>query len=226
MATGLIAFAATLVVATLVRPSASGRPIEPPAHDSTATRGLASMIIAYGLFGFGYVITATFLVTIVRESAEIRPLEPWIWILFGLAAIPSVPIWQKLGQRLGFMKAFSVACVTEAVGVAASVEWVAIPGVCASALLLGGTFMGLTALGLMSGRALSGGRQQRAIGWMTASFGAGQMIGPAVAGFLSERSGSLRGASLAAAAALILAAALAFIASMQVPRAANTLRQT
>jgi hypothetical protein len=35
------------------------------------------------------------------------------------------------------------------------------------------------------------------------------MAGPTVAGFLSERSGSFRGASLAAAAALIAAAALA-----------------
>ena len=88
-----------------------------------------------------------------------------------------------------------------------------IPGVCVSALLLGGTFLGLTALGLMSGRELSGGRPQRAIGLMTASFSGGQMIGPAVAGFLFERTGSMRSASLAATVALLAAAALAIDAS-------------
>jgi MFS family permease len=167
------------------------------------------MITAYGLFGFGYVITATFLVTIVRQSPGIRPLEPWIWMLFGLAAIPSVPLWQWLGDRIGLTRAYALACAVEAIGVAASVEWVTVSGVCASAVLLGGTFMGLTALGLMSGRALAGGHPRRVISLMTVSFSAGQMIGPFVAGILAERTGGLREASLLAAAALVLAAALA-----------------
>ena len=225
MTTGLIAFVAALLVARLVRPVVTKQNLEQSVQDSAAKPGLAGMIVAYGLFGFGYVITATFLVTIVRETAEIRPLEPWIWMLFGFAAVPSVPLWQRLGQRIGFMKAFAVACVIEAIGVAASVEWVTIPGVCVSALLLGGTFMGLTARGLMSGRTLSGGQPQRVIGWMTASFGAGQMIGPTVAGILSEYSGNLRSASLAAAAALVLAAALAVATSLQLAHAADPLKQ-
>ena len=206
---GLIAALAGLLAAILIRPLPNTRPTVQPLQAITAKVGLANMIIAYGLFGFGYVITATFLVTIVRQSSEIRPLEPWIWMLFGIAAVPSVPLWQWLGRRMGLMRAYAAACLLEAVGVAASVEWVTIPGVCTSAILLGGTFMGLTALGLMSGRALSGGQPQKAIGFMTASFGAGQMIGPTLAGFLFERTGSLRAASLAAAAALIVAAALA-----------------
>ena len=115
------------------------------------------MAVAYGLFGFGYVITSTFLVAIVAVHDEVRVLEPWIWMLFGLAAIPSVTIWARLGERIGAMNAFAVACIVEAVGVAASVEWVTITGVCFSALLLGGTFMGLTALGFIAARSLSAG---------------------------------------------------------------------
>ena len=44
---------------------------------------------------------------------------------------------------------------------------------------------------------------------MTASFSIGQMIGPTLAGFLSEQLGDFRVASLIAAAALVIAAALA-----------------
>ena len=177
---------------------------------------LGPMVVAYGLFGFGYVITATFLVTIVRLTDEVRVLEPWVWVIFGLAAIPSVTFWARLSERIGIMNAFAAACVIEAIGVAASVEWVTIPGVCLSALLLGGTFMGITALGFMAARALSAENTQRAFGRMTTSFSIGQMIGPTLAGFLSERSGSFRAASLIAAIALIAAAALAIRTSLAI----------
>jgi predicted MFS family arabinose efflux permease len=205
------------IVAAMLIPAASDAPVSSNPEATRAGRsGIGAMAVAYGLFGFGYVITTTFLVAIVRLTAEIRVLEPWIWILFGLAAIPSVAIWARLGERIGAMNAFAVACLIEAVGVAASVEWVTITGVCVSALLLGGTFMGLTALGFNAARTLSGGNPHRAFGRMTASFGIGQMIGPTLAGFLSERLGDFRVASLIAAGALIAAAALAIRTSWAV----------
>ncbi len=206
---GALAALAALIAALLLR-SASGSALRrPSAVDAAAKPAPVRMIAAYGLFGFGYVITATFLVTIVCQSPAIAPLEPWIWMLFGIAAVPSVPLWQRLGHRVGLMRAFAVACIVEAAGVAASVDWMTAPGICAAAVLLGGTFMGLTALGLMSGRALAGGQPQRVISLMTVSFSVGQMAGPSVAGFLAEHTGSLRLPSLLAAAALVLAALLA-----------------
>src|SRR6202165_1759474 len=183
---------------------------------------LGPMVVAYGLFGFGYVITATFLVAIVRLTDEVRVLEPWVWMLFGLAAIPSVTVWAWLGERIGIMNAYAAACAIEAIGVAASVEWVTVSGVCFSALLLGGTFMGLTALGFMAARVLSAENSHRAFGRMTASFGIGQMVGPSLAGFLSEQSGGFRVASWIAPAALVAAAALALWTSL----AAATDRQS
>jgi predicted MFS family arabinose efflux permease len=209
--TGLLALVAAPLVAAVIPAAMKSQPVERPAQRTGAKPRLAGIIVAYGLFGFGYVITATFLVAIVRETAEIRPLEPWIWMLFGFAAVPSVPIWHVLGRRIGLARAYALACLVEAIGVAASVEWATIAGACLSAVLLGGTFMGLTALGLMRARAASGDRPHRAIALATASFGAGQMVGPTLAGVLSEYSGSLRGASLAAAAALVLAAAIACV---------------
>jgi predicted MFS family arabinose efflux permease len=211
---GVLAALAALMAAILLRPAADSALRRPSAaaggiRPAPVTKPLVRMIVAYGLFGFGYVITATFLVTIVRQSPAIEPLEPWIWMLFGVSAVPSVPLWQWLGQRIGLTRAFAAACIVEAAGVAASVDWATAPGVCAAAVLLGGTFMGLTALGLMSGRALAGGQPQRVISLMTVSFSAGQMTGPSIAGLLAGHTGSLRLASLLAAAALVLAAALA-----------------
>jgi predicted MFS family arabinose efflux permease len=106
-----------------------------------------------------------------------------------------------------------LACLAEAIGVAASVEWVTAFGIFISAVLLGGTFMGITAIGLMAARQLSGINSQRGIGLMTASFAVGQMIGPTVAGLLFDRLGSFRAPSLVAAVALVIAAALASVTS-------------
>ena len=149
----------------------------------------------------------------MRAKPELQALEAWIWVLFGFAAVPSVALWSWIGARIGLAIAFAFACVTEAVGVAASVEWATVTGACLSAVLLGGTFMGITALGLVMARQLSGAASQRAIGFMTASFAAGQMVGPTVAGVLFDHLGTLRVPSLIAAAALMLAAALAIVSS-------------
>jgi predicted MFS family arabinose efflux permease len=206
---GAVATLAAIAAAALI-PADNTVKVSSRSKTSTPTPSrIGAMVVAYGLFGFGYVITATFLVAIVRLSDDIRVIEPWVWTLVGLAAVPSVAIWARIGERIGTMNAFAVASIIEAIGVAASVEWVTIEGVCLSALLLGGTFMGLTALGLMAARALSTANSHRAIGRMTASFAIGQMLGPTLAGFLSERSGSFRLASLIAAMALLAAAALA-----------------
>ena len=184
---GLIALLATVLVAVLIPAQAPAPPLRPSPAKVPSVRGLPTLVAAYGLFGFGYVITATFLVTIVRMTPEVHVLEAWIWILFGFAAVPSVAFWSWVGQRLGLMAAFALACLAEAAGVAASVEWPAVAGVSLSAILLGGTFMGITALGLMAARQLSGAQSQGAIGLMTASFASGQMLGPMAAGVLFER---------------------------------------
>jgi predicted MFS family arabinose efflux permease len=212
--TGAIAMLAAIAAIWLIPASHDVAASSEPRAPMAAPSKIGSMVVAYGLFGFGYVITATFLVAIVRLTNEIRVLEPWIWVIFGLAAIPSVTLWARLSQRIGIMNAFAVACVIEAIGVAASVEWVTIPGVCLSALLLGGTFMGITALGFMAARALSTENTHQAFGRMTTSFSIGQMIGPTLAGFLAEQTGSFRPASLIAATALIAAAALAVRTSL------------
>jgi hypothetical protein len=131
-----------------------------------------------------------------------------VWIVVGLTAMPSVAVWTWAGRRLGNARAFALACVLEAVGVVASVLWSATAGVLVAAALLGGTFMGLTALGLIQGRRLGAGDPRRTLAIMTAAFGLGQIVGPAFAGVAYEATGSFVAPSLTAAAALLVAAGL------------------
>jgi len=80
-------------------------------------------------------------------------------------------------------------------------------GLLLSAALLGATFMGLTALGMVAAREMSGG-SRRALALMTAAFGIGQAVGPVVAGFAFDVTGSFYLPTLTAAAALVLASLL------------------
>jgi predicted MFS family arabinose efflux permease len=183
------------------------------ASSSSATNGdvgrpLAALIAAYGLFGFGYVITATFVVQLVRTNAAIAPLEPYIWLLVGVAAAPSVSLWSVVWQRLGTGLAFGLACLLLAAGVLASVLWVAPAGAVLAAILFGNTTMGITVMGLVGARRLAAGSASRIIGLMTASFGLGQIIGPIFAGWVHDLTGTFLLPSVAAASAVILAAIL------------------
>ena len=166
------------------------------------------LIAAYGLFGFGYVITATFIVAIVRAEPELAPIEPWIWAIAGFAGAPSVALWSWIATKIGLLKGFAAACLVEAFGVALSVLWIDIVGIIVAAIFLGGTFMGITALGLIVVRQAVAGDPSRMIGLMTAFFGIGQIIGPGFAGFMVDWQGSYLWPSLVASGALVLAAGL------------------
>jgi predicted MFS family arabinose efflux permease len=205
---GLVSLAAVVGVALLVPAAQDAHVSKAAAAKADRSPRIWPLVVAYGLFGFGYVITATFIVAIVRGAPEIRSIEPVVWLVVGLAAIPSVGAWAAIGRRTGVLRAFAIACLVEAAGVAASVVWVSVPGLFVAAVFLGGTFMGITALGLIAARGLSAGDPRRVLGLMTAAFGLGQIIGPVVAGYGFDLTGSFFLPSMLAAAGLCVAAAL------------------
>jgi predicted MFS family arabinose efflux permease len=205
---GAVSLLALGAVVRLVPGAAEAEPPAASSQDAGIDRRLIALIVAYGLFGFGYVITATFISTMVRTSPEIRYIEPVIWLVVGLAAVPSVALWMWIGRRWGNDRSFAIACLAEAVGVAMSVLATNALLIVVSAALLGGTFMGITALGLVRARRLSTGDPRRSLAFMTAAFGLGQMIGPTFAGLAYDLGDSFLVPSLVAAAALLVAAGL------------------
>lgn len=178
---------------------------EPPLY---WTRDLVATTIAYGIFGFGYVITATFLVAIVRNGHGNNAFEALVWCVTGLAAAPSVALWTPAARHFGLVRTFVIGCAVEAVGVAASVLLPLPAGPIVGGVLLGGTFVMVTAYGLQIGRALAPQSPRRALAIMTAAFGVGQIVGPVVAGYLADWTGTFLLASLAAAAGLALSASI------------------
>lgn len=214
-ASGAVAFAAFIAVIWLIDDGADpGAATAQPG--APAGRRLTALYISYGIFGFGYVITATFISTLARLSPDLQSAEPVIWFAVGIAGIPSVALWTWLGRRIGNHRAYAAACLVEAVGVAMSVTTSSSTVIVISAMMLGGTFIAVTAMGLMHARTLSRGDPRTSMALMTAAFGFGQMVGPTIAGIGYDATGSFLLPSLAATTALVIAAALALVPARKV----------
>lgn len=190
----------------LPRPTGSARAV----HERPIawTRPLVALMLSYGLFGIGYVVTATFLVAIAREGAGSPLLECLTWFVTGVAAAVSLLVWKPLERRHGVAAAYLLAILVEMAGVVATVTLPFPSSALIGGALLGLTFVVITAYGLQLGRVLASESPRRALALMTAAFGVGQILGPLGAGFLAARTGSYALPSLAAAGVLLLAAAI------------------
>ncbi|MCR9212120.1 MAG: YbfB/YjiJ family MFS transporter [Proteobacteria bacterium] len=208
--TGVLSFALLVPVIWMVPTGSEKAPAGESAGGFSLRKPLVALIVAYGLLGFGYVITATFISTLVRQFPDIPSMGTLTWLIVGIAAIPSVAFWTWLARKIGNGHSYAVANIVLAVGVAGSVLGHSAAAIFTSAALLGATFMGLTALGLINAREMSGGDPRRSIALMTASFGLGQMLGPVFAGYAYDFGNSFLFPSLVAALSLVIAALLVF----------------
>jgi hypothetical protein len=101
-----------------------------------------------------------------------------------------------------------------ALGVLLPAVWTSLASVSIAALLVGGTFMVITMVGMQEVRArasASPGQATRALGRMTAGFALGQLAGPLVNAGVERVSGSAAGAlhlALALSAAGLLASGI------------------
>ncbi|WP_407692384.1 YbfB/YjiJ family MFS transporter [Raoultella terrigena] len=165
------------------------------------------LLIIYGLAGFGYIITATYLPLFLSGSlTDIDPVQ--LWALFGLAAVPSCFVWHRLALKLGYRRAFTLNLMVQATGVILPAWSHSLAFCMLSALLVGFTFMGTVTLALPEGRRLNHLVTFNMIAAMTATYGIGQIIGPLAAGVLHALTGSFNAALGTAGGALFVAAVL------------------
>ena len=200
---------ATPAMASASRPANSAA----PPLTAPIRRRLLGLTLAYACLGFGYVITATFIILMVRQQGAGQSAETAAWMITGLAAAPSNFLWLRLAERWSYPGAIVLAYLVEAVGVVLTAVADGLAGVLLGAFMLGATFMAITALVLALGRRLAPAHSHQITGTMTVAFGLGQIAGPTVAAWLVGRSGSFLLPSLVAAAVLVLGAILTAIAS-------------
>jgi hypothetical protein len=190
--------------------SGAGREPEAPHPEATARhRSDARWLVGlYGLAGFGYIITATFLPVIARQALPGSPWPDFFWPLFGLAIVPGALIGARAPALWDNRLLLAIAYALQAAGVVLSVLWPTISGFAVGSLLLGMPFTAITLFAVREARRLRGNAAAGLIGYATASYGVGQILGPLFAATLAQRTGTFAVPLLVAAAALALGSLL------------------
>lgn len=148
------------------------------------------LIIAYGLEGLGYIVTGTFIVSIAETSSVFRGDATMVWFIVGLAAVPSCLIWAKMAQKIGYVKSLIIAMLLQAFGIVLPAIEENSMMIYTSAFLFGATFMGITTIATTLARRIVPSNSNRILGFITASYAFGQLIGPSLAGILASSSNS------------------------------------
>lgn len=181
----------------------------PGEAESAAVRSDARWLVGlYGLAGFGYIITATFLPVIARQALPGSPWPDFFWPLFGLAIVPGALIGARAPVHWDNRLLLAIAYALQALGVVLSVAWPTVIGFTLGSLLLGMPFTTITLFAMRDARRLRGNAAAGLIGYATASYGVGQILGPLFAAPLAQRTGSFAVPLLAAAAVLAFGALL------------------
>jgi len=136
------------------------------------------LILAYFTEGVGMVVQGTFLPDIVNSLEGLEGYGGYVWLVVGLAGIPSCIIWMRLAHRFGSINIMIIAMLLQIVGILIPTFSSHIVMNLLSGLLFGGTFIGLVALFMNFGGQLSNKNPVFIMGAITAAYGVGQIIAP------------------------------------------------
>lgn len=181
------------------------------AHAPFRWAGFGCGLVAYFLFGLGYIGYMTFVVTLLHEQHLSGGSITAFYVLLGLAVVASSWIWAGLLQRqhgggaLGLLNALlALATVLPVL----SAHPVAVFG---SGLLFGSVFLSVVASTTALVRHnLPATVWPAGIAAFTTVFAAGQVVGPTLVGWVADGAGGLRGGLAVSAGVLLLAAVVAW----------------
>lgn len=185
------------------------------AHDAAVGHGATEIFLlalAYGLAGFGYIITATFLPVIARSAL---PGSHWLdlfWPLFGAGVMLGAWLATRLRSVVDYRWLLLGGYLIQSLAIATSVWSPSLAGFAIGSLLLGVPFTAITFFAMQEVRRLKPAAAASFMGLMTATYGIGQILGPPLTAWLLQAQRSpgdaFKLALEIAAAALLLGAAL------------------
>ena len=172
------------------------------------------LCVAYGIAGFGYIITATFLPVIARAAL---PGSPWLdlfWPIFGFGVFCGALIASRLRVSGDLRLLLAGGYVIQAAGIAVGVWSPSLAGFAVGSLMLGLPFTAITFFAMQEVRRLRPAFAASFMGLATVMYGIGQIVGPPLVALLLRHSGSAGAGftrSLQVAMGSLLAGALIYL---------------
>jgi MFS family permease len=165
-----------------------------PGHGRAAKRGSAVEMslfsLAYGLAGFGYIITATYLPVIARTAL---PGSVWLdlfWPILGLGVVTGALIAARVPPWIDPRHLLIACYLVQAFGVVLCLILPSLVGFILSSFLVGLPFTALSFFAMQDVRRLRPEHAARFMGLLTAVYGIGQIVGPPLAAHLLAISAS------------------------------------
>jgi MFS family permease len=183
---------------------ASSHPQKRPASQTR----LWFLLVCYGLYGFGYILPATFLPAQARILLEDHWVYSTAWPVFGVAAALSTLLAARLATKVGQLPTWIGAYVLMATGILVPVVWPVLAGVLIAALCVGGTFVVITLLAMQQAQRFGGAQAGVWMARFTTAFAAGQVLGVSAVVALDGR---LEPGMLLAAGVLFFSAAMVWV---------------
>lgn len=195
----------------LPKPTPSLLPTQHNLNDLPASRRfIRLMLLSYFCAGYGYVLSATFIVTIVERMPGLSGSGNLSFVLLGLAAAPAVLLWDLIARKTGYLYAIMLALVLQTVAIILPLSVATLAVVLVSAALFGATFIGVVSLVLTMAGRLYPSKPAKLMGKMTLAYGLAQVIAPAITGVIAEKTGSFAPGLYLAAALLGMAVLLLY----------------
>jgi predicted MFS family arabinose efflux permease len=186
-----------------------------PAAASSSTkpravwRAFLPALVAYLLFGLGYIGYMTFVVTLLREERLADGLITIFFAMLGAAVIASSWLWASLLQRARGGGALALLNALVAAATLLPVVSSAPLAVFASGLLFGAVFVSVvTSTTAFVRHNLAPAEWSAGIAAFTIVFAVGQIVGPSLVGLVADHLGGLRAGFAGSAVVLAMAAAI------------------
>ena len=177
------ASAATIASAASTASTASAASAAPPGT-ARGHRDHRGLILSYGLFGFGYILPATYLPAMARALVDDPRLFGLAWPVFGAAAALSTLLAGPVLARWSRTRVWAACHVTMAAGCVLPLASRSGLAIAIAALAVGGSFMVATMAGLQLARDRAAANPAPLLSRLVAAFALGQIAGP-LAAFLA-----------------------------------------
>lgn len=207
---GVLASIVAIVAWKPLATSASLSPSRAEGVVATLTRDHWNLVGYYGAFGLGYIIPATFLPALARVLVNDPSIFGLVWPVFGAAAALSTVITSHLFGNVSPIRIWAYGHLVMAIGVLMPSISLSLWTISLSALCVGGTFMVVTMAGMQTAQAAASTTGPRLISVMTASFAAGQILGPIAVSAFAGSPSAIRTASFGATLVLLTSAWMLF----------------